>query len=314
MNKATLFLSGCIAWISVFLFDCQLRADEPLPPPQTEEVWSINKCFCAVMNPESNTTIVYKAESNGRRTKSWTVEGWFRVAHLSSDGDHLVVGHDGINLLPTNVTKDEPMIRFFRRGKLLKTVTLGELITDTSNLKRTVSHYSWGSYLGFDPFDENGYYFVKTVEGKTLAFDVTTGKVASPAKSIPAVKEVPVPKEQEEGDVYIPKDLDDCFAELRRILPEKTVEAMKTGSEDDMVLYHHGLGTWLRNNWGLWKGSRLSKWFNEKGIRHADDMSGIILDSFWRHLNGQPIKLDEQIKHYQDYWKKAKERYQRNAK
>jgi hypothetical protein len=60
---------------------------------------------------------------------------------------------------------------------------------------------------------------------------------------------------------------------------------------------------WLRNNWGLWKGSRLSKWFNEKGIQAPDDMSGIILDSFWRHLNGKPLKLDEQIKYYQDYWK-----------
>jgi len=36
-------------------------------------------------------------------------------------------------------------------------------------------------------------------------------------------------------------------------------------------------------------------------------MSGIILDSFWRQLNGKPIKLDEQIKHYQDYWKKAEQ-------
>jgi hypothetical protein len=42
-------------------------------------------------------------------------------------------------------------------------------------------------------------------------------------------------------------------------------------------------------------------------IRHPDDMSGIILDSFCRHLNGNPIKLDEQVKHYQDYWKTLEE-------
>jgi len=110
-----------------------------------------------------------------------------------------------------------------------------------------------------------------------------------------------------EKEVYIPKDLNDCFAELKRILSKEQVETMKTGSEEDMIDYHHGLGTWLRNNWGLWGCSRLSRWFNEKGIKHPDDMSGIILDSFWRHLNGKPIKLDEQVKHYQDYWKTFEE-------
>jgi hypothetical protein len=113
--------------------------------------------------------------------------------------------------------------------------------------------------------------------------------------------------EKEAKDVYIPKNLDDCFAQLKRILSKEQVEDMKTGSEEDMIDYHFGLGTWLRNNWGLWGGSRLSRWFNEKGIKHPDDMSGIILDSFRRHLNGKPIKLDEQIKHYQDFWKEAEE-------
>jgi hypothetical protein len=36
-------------------------------------------------------------------------------------------------------------------------------------------------------------------------------------------------------------------------------------------------------------------------------MSAIILDSFWRHLNGKAINLDEQVKHYRDYWKKSAE-------
>jgi len=112
---------------------------------------------------------------------------------------------------------------------------------------------------------------------------------------------------ESEKAVYVPKDLDECFAELKKLLPKAQIEEMKKGSEEDMIQYHHGLGTWLRNNWGLWKGSQLSKWFNETGIRHPDDMSGIILDSFWRHLKGRPIRLDEQVEHYQDYWKKIEE-------
>jgi hypothetical protein len=107
--------------------------------------------------------------------------------------------------------------------------------------------------------------------------------------------------------VYIPKDLDECFDELKKKLSEKQVEKMKNGREEEMFRYHHGLGRWLRNKWGLWKGSRLSRWFNDKGIRHPDDMSGIIFISFWRHLNNRPINLESQIKHYQDYWKRAAE-------
>ena len=111
--------------------------------------------------------------------------------------------------------------------------------------------------------------------------------------------------------VYVPADLDDAFKELSRMLHPKMIERMKTGTETNMVQYHFGLGMWMRNNWALWKGSRLSTWFNQKGVHHPDDMSGIILTSFWRHLNSRPIELDVQVKQYEEYWEKAKEAQER---
>lgn len=107
-----------------------------------------------------------------------------------------------------------------------------------------------------------------------------------------------------EEKVYIPKDLEDCFVQLEKILQQADLEKIKVDPEKDMILYHRSLGMWMRNNWGLWSGSRLKLYFNNLGIHHPDDMSGIILDSFWRHIHGQPIRLEEQIKSYQDYWKK----------
>ena len=101
---------------------------------------------------------------------------------------------------------------------------------------------------------------------------------------------------------YVPKDLNDCFFELERLLPNSEIGKIKNSTESEMIKYHLGLGMWIRNNWGLWRGSQLSKWFNEKGIYHPDDMSGIILDSFWRHLNKKPISLKKQINRYQEYW------------
>ena len=107
-------------------------------------------------------------------------------------------------------------------------------------------------------------------------------------------------------DIYIPKDLDDCFEGLRKLFDDSDLkDFVENSKEDDMYKYHHGLGRWLRNNWGLWGGSRLKDWFEERGILHGDDMSGIILTSFWRQTHNEPIKLEEQIKHYHDYWKKT---------
>jgi hypothetical protein len=108
--------------------------------------------------------------------------------------------------------------------------------------------------------------------------------------------------------VYIPTDLEDCFLELKKMLPEKTVTEMKSGPEKDMIKYHFGLGTWMRNNWGLWAGSRLRDYLHKLGLRHPDDMSSVILKSFWRHLNGKPLKIDEQVKYYQEYWDKMKKK------
>jgi hypothetical protein len=108
--------------------------------------------------------------------------------------------------------------------------------------------------------------------------------------------------QNQEQEVYIPKDLNDCLAELKKILKPEDIRKMKEGTEGDMLHYHHGLGTWMRNSWGLWRGSRLSEWFEQRGVHHPDDMSWIILASFWRHLNGKPIGFDKQMKFYQRYW------------
>lgn len=101
----------------------------------------------------------------------------------------------------------------------------------------------------------------------------------------------------------IPRDLEHAFACLDRLWGQTNVEDFKSIEEDRaMAMTHFGPGMWLRNNWGLWRGSRLAKWFNGLGIHHADDMSAIILRSFHRRLHGAPIKLEEQIAYYREHW------------
>jgi hypothetical protein len=87
--------------------------------------------------------------------------------------------------------------------------------------------------------------------------------------------------------VYIPKDLEDCFIQLDKLLKEYEKNEIKClPSRTDMALYHHGLGMWIRNNWGLWGGSRLQKYFFDRKIKHPDDMSSVILSLYYDWLKG----------------------------
>ena len=73
----------------------------------------------------------------------------------------------------------------------------------------------------------------------------------------------------------------------------------------NLVVMFITAGMYLRNNWGLWGDSELAKNLYKMGILHPDDMSGIILNSYQRKLKGEDIKLEEQLKYYQDYWRES---------
>lgn len=106
--------------------------------------------------------------------------------------------------------------------------------------------------------------------------------------------------------VYIPKDIEDCFKQIDSFWSDSTKNMVRKWSEREFSAEAHmGFGLWMRNNWQLWGGSRLSKYFNELGIFHPDDMSGIILVSYHRYLKNEEIKLEEQVQFYKAYWKRS---------
>ena len=144
---------------------------------------------------------------------------------------------------------------------------------------------------------------MRTLLTLALIFIPVLGDVAQDKGKI-----TPTPDPKAPFKVYVPEDLEDAFVELKKMLSPALLNEMRLKSEEDMIGYHHGLGTWLRNNWGLWAGSRLAQYFRQLGVNHPDDMSGIILTSFWRHLHSQPVRLDEQVESCKEYWRKAAER------
>ena len=123
-------------------------------------------------------------------------------------------------------------------------------------------------------------------------------------ENVEAMEDVEPPELKPER--FIPRNIDECVAELKKILEPEQIEKIAADEERKMIMYHHGLGTFLRNNWGLWSDSRLAKYFRDLGVSHPDSMSGIILTSFWRHLKGVPIDLEGQIEEDKQAWEEMK--------
>lgn len=101
----------------------------------------------------------------------------------------------------------------------------------------------------------------------------------------------------------IPKTLDEAVDILYNEFKEETqfYSEIKEGKKD-IGIFHHTTGMWIRNNWGLWKGSELRDFFFNLGVFHADDMSGIIFAKVQAKIRGEEYDLEKEIKRYEDYW------------
>lgn len=87
--------------------------------------------------------------------------------------------------------------------------------------------------------------------------------------------------------VYIPRNLEESFHVLDTLLTAKDIQLIRSLPERDaMSAFHFGLGMWLRNNWGLWGGSRLQQYFLQRGVEHPDNMSGTLLEYYYDYLHG----------------------------
>lgn len=175
MTKQTILRLSVCALLTVFA--AAARADEPLPPPRAVTACSASNTFCAKSDPAKKRTDFVEI-STGKVL--WSIPGWHRWMFASDDGVSLVVGYDGMNLVPRDVGMDEPVLFFYRRGALVRKVALKELYSSKSAMDRTASHYAWAEMLGFD---RENHFVVYLVGGRKRVFDPATGKpIAQPGK------------------------------------------------------------------------------------------------------------------------------------
>jgi len=81
-----------------------------------------------------------------------------------------------MNLVPLDVTLEEPVLFFYSSGKLMRTVTLGDLYERKSQLDLTVSHFAWVNNIGIN---QDNQLIVELVDGRKMAFAASTGRLQS---------------------------------------------------------------------------------------------------------------------------------------
>jgi hypothetical protein len=115
--------------------------------------------------------------------------------------------------------------------------------------------------------------------------------------------------------VYIPVDLPDAFAELKRLSSPGDLEKFRTASEDLVrSKLHFGLGKWIILNWGFYEGSRLSHHLKEAGLEHPDDMARAVIVCFHRFLNQTDIRLEDEVAYYKELREQERLKRERSQK
>lgn len=111
---------------------------------------------------------------------------------------------------------------------------------------------------------------------------------------------------------YHPKNLNEAIAQLEKVFPDTTKSKIALMSESEFLSNtHFSTGMWIRNEWlydryllGLIVvKSDLRNELFQLGLFHNDDMSALILRSFYRKLTEQVIDIEGQVADCHQYWK-----------
>lgn len=106
----------------------------------------------------------------------------------------------------------------------------------------------------------------------------------------------------------LPSTLEEAHAALEKMLSFSDLSKIDAmSSAEEMSLFHFGLGMRLRNTWGLWQDSELARYMQTQGFIHPDDMSAVILETFWCKRHGKAFVLADMAADYAAYWAAAKE-------
>jgi len=98
----------------------------------------------------------------------------------------------------------------------------------------------------------------------------------------------------------VPDNLAEALDTLDRASSGALLLQMRNGEENVTFELHDGLGLWIRNNWGLYDKGALYQDLATLGLQYPDDMSALVLKSWWRRMHGRPLDVAGQVKATQE--------------
>jgi hypothetical protein len=82
----------------------------------------------------------------------------------------------------------------------------------------------------------------------------------------------------------VPRTVKEAVATLRQIMKTDDLETIQRMKEDELILLHHGFGTYIRNAFGLWRGNKILRQSCGAANMHPDAASGVIIYALWKSL------------------------------
>ena len=84
-----------------------------------------------------------------------------------------------------------------------------------------------------------------------------------------------------------PTTVSATVADLLSTLSAADREAIRSTKKDDLIRYHHGWGTGIRNHYGLWRGNRALIEDACHEPCHPDTASNRIIEAVWQALQDE---------------------------
>ena len=109
-------------------------------------------------------------------------------------------------------------------------------------------------------------------------------------------------KDREKRKQNTPATLKEAMMRLEKEIRSEDAEMIRNLGDNNGGMFHFGFGMGLRNSWGLWENSRISRHLYSRGIEVGDGASGVIIRSFIKYMQGKEWELEVEKK-YPEHFK-----------
>lgn len=86
-----------------------------------------------------------------------------------------------------------------------------------------------------------------------------------------------------------PATIDEAVGVMIASLSDEVKATIAAMAKSELIRLHFGLGAWIRNNLGLWRGNR--ELLESTGEADADDASMVIVEAVWRPVREMVPKV-----------------------